>query len=82
MFIEHKKLTIIWWWLQKLVAGSAMGCVKWGIPETGFVGKEKSVLYLAGGGRASVYLSRVFPLYAPGAGMTEKLAKLRSNPVD
>ena len=60
-----------WWWLRKLVARSAMGCVKRGIPETGFVGEEKSALYLAGGGRASVYLPRVFSLYAPGAGMTE-----------
>ena len=26
---------------------------------------------------ASIYLPRVFSLYAPGAGMTEKLAKLK-----
>ena len=56
-----------------------MGCAKRGIPETGFVGEEKSALYLCVC-VASVYLPRVFSLYAPGAGMTEKLAKLRSNP--
>ena len=54
-----------------------MGCVKRGIPETGFVEKEKSAFHLAGGGvcRTSVCLPRVFSLYVLGAGMTEKLAK-------
>ena len=45
--------------------------------------KKKHAFIWRGGGcvcGASVYLPRGFSLYAPGAGMTEKLAKLRSNP--
>ena len=72
--------------LRKLVARSAVGCVKRGIPETGFVGKKKNLPLIwggrGGGGRASVCLPRVFSLYVLGAGMTGKLVKLRPNPVD
>ena len=57
-----------------------MGCVERGIPETGFVEKEKSALHLAGGGRGcvcgtSVCLPRVFSLYVLGAGMTKNFVK-------
>ena len=31
---------------------------------------------------ALIYLPRMLPLYVPGAGVTEKLVKLSSNPVD
>ena len=48
-----------------------MGCAKLVIPETGFVGEEKFVCHLTGGGVASIYLPRMFSLYAPGAGVTE-----------
>ena len=65
-----------WWRLRKLVARSAMRCAKLVIPETGFVGEEKFVFHLTGGGGvcvASIYLPRMFSLYAPGAGVTEKI---------
>ena len=39
-----------WWWLRKLVARSAMGRFKLGIPETGFVGKRKVCLLIGGVG--------------------------------
>ena len=71
--------------LRKLVARSAVGCVKRGIPETGFVGKKKNLPFIwrgRGGGRASVCLPRVFSLYVLGAGMTGKLVKLGPNDND
>ena len=39
-----------WWQLRKLVARSAMGCVKLVIPETGFVGEEKILSFIRRGG--------------------------------
>ena len=59
-----------------------MGCVKRGIPETGFVGRRKICLLFGGGCGTSICLPRVFSLYVLGAGMTGKLVKLGPNDND
>ena len=61
-----------WWQLRKLVARSAMGCVKLVIPETGFVGEEKFVFHQTGGG---LKLGLNQPKSSPEVRFNEKLVE-------
>ena len=59
-----------------------MGCAKLVIPETGFVGEEKFVCHLTGGGcGVDIFAENVF-IVCPGGRGDGRLVKLSPNPVD